>query len=169
MLTNKEIEYFTFTNCNYCKDDKIQGIYDELKKKYNTDLEWLDNLYFDNEAEKISSMTMNEFKDFLIKIKQLLLTHFWTKNKKFYSSYFWIIRWLVHDILSWEYWNLLNEFDWSIKIKDYIKKDLLEILPFESNDHSKVWFLIDEIDWINYSEWRYEFWDNYYDENCNKQ
>jgi hypothetical protein len=39
MLTNKEIEYFTFTNCNYCKDDKIQGIYDELKKKYNTDLE----------------------------------------------------------------------------------------------------------------------------------
>ncbi len=170
MLTDKEIEYFVFTTCLYCNETKIKEIYKELEKKYNTSIEWLDKAYFEKENFKISNLNISELEEFVGKIKILLLHHFWKEDNLFYSSYFWIIRWLVSDLLSWEYWKLSNSFKLDNGIKNYFREELLFVFPFVSTDYSKVWFVIDSLDnKKNHTDnSRYEYRNRYYEENYKK-
>lgn len=145
MLTDKEIEYFVFTLCNHCDKKKIQNIYIELQKKYNTDMEGLDFLYFDKEWGKISLLSLEELKFFIIKIKNILLEHFKGSNNSFYLSYFWILRWLISDLKSWEYWQLSNSFNKNIKIKEFIINELYDILENNFNDKIAIEWVIESL------------------------
>ena len=161
MLIDKDIEYYTYTNCIYYTE-KVGEIYNELMEKYNTDLDWLDELYFDKIWKYISELSIDELFYFLKKIKVILINNNKKMDREFYGAYYGVLEWLIHNLLTWEYWELSKKFILNYEIQKYVTEELYDLIPYISNDYSKVWSLINNLNKKSYNNYDiYRYWDKF--------
>ena len=127
MIKRKDIENYVFSLCINCNEKKVDKTYNDLMILYKTDKYWLDDLYFSKIHCEISELSLNDFRYFILEIRDILLNHFWFNNIKFYYSYFNLIRWIISDLKYWEYGKLSYLFYWDKEIKNFFIEELKEI------------------------------------------